>query len=152
VKGEGAFVLAGVSYPYRIAAGRAGEAGVRVRLSVDPIDRPAIDADALVVVERGVPRFEGNIAFARPVGRAPDGIIQPWRGTHRIRGDSSAAVLEQIEFQYGPDERALKLRGDARITFGRKSQLEVNLASTQIDLDRVLDLPELNRKRPLVAV
>src|SRR5262249_35215024 len=56
VKGEGAFVLAGVSYPYRIAAGRAGETGVRMRLSVDPIDRLAIDADALVVVERGVPR------------------------------------------------------------------------------------------------
>jgi len=152
VKGEGAFILGGVPYPYRIAAGRVGEGGVRLRLSVDPIDRPAIEADALVVVERGVPRFEGSIALARPVGRAPDGIIQPWRVTSRVRGDSSAAVLEQIEFQYGPDERALKLRGDARLAFGRKSQLDVNLASTQIDLDRVLDLPEPTRKRPLVAV
>src|SRR5262249_12230396 len=50
------------------------------------------------------------------------------------------------------DERALKLRGDARLTFGRGAQFEVTLASTQIDLDRLLDLPEASRKRPLVAV
>ena len=153
VKGEGSFVLAGQHYPYRIAAGRAGEAGVRVRLNIDPIDRPLIaDADAVIMIERGVPRFEGTLQLARPVGRAPDGIIEPWRITSRIRGDSAGAVLEQIEFQYGPDDRAIKLRGDANLAFGGKPQLVVELASTQIDLDRILALPEPTRKRPLLAV
>jgi large subunit ribosomal protein L24 len=69
----------------------------------------------------------------------------------RIRGDSIAAVLEQIEFQYGPDERAIKLRGDANVAFGREPQLVMNLASTQIDLDRLIGLPEDMRKRPLMA-
>ncbi len=60
-------------------------------------------------------------------------------------------MLEQIEFQYGPDERAIKLRGDANVAFGREAQLVMNLASSQIDLDRLIGLPEDVRKRPLLA-
>ncbi len=153
VKGEGSFVLASHHYPFRIAATRASEGGVRVRLNVDPVDRPVIaEADALIVVESGVPHYDGSIQLTRPVGRAPDGIIEPWRVSTRIRGDSSAATLEQIEFQYGPEERAIKLRGDANLAFGREPQLVVGLASTQIDLDRLLGLSEATRKRPLLAV
>src|SRR5262249_43002279 len=153
VKGEGSFVAAGQHYPFRLGMSRAGTDGaVRVRLNVDPIDRPLIaDADATVWVERGVPRFDGTLTLTRPVGRAPDGIIEPWRVSSRVRGDSAAAVLEQIEFTYGADERALKLRGDANLTFGRRPQLVIGLASTQVDLDRVLALPEPMRRRPLAA-
>jgi len=153
IKGEGAFELAGHRYPFRIAANRAGgDAGMRVRLNLDPVDRPvSVDVDTLVVVERGVPSFEGTLQVNRAVGRAADGIVQPWRLVSRVRGDSIAAVLEQIEFQYGPDERAVKLRGDANVAFGREPQLVMNLASTQIDLDRLIGLPEDLRKRPLLA-
>jgi len=152
IKGEGGFELAGHRYPFRIAANRAGDAGMRVRLNLDPVDRPvSVDVDTLVVVERGVPSFEGNLQINRAVGRAADGIVQPWRLSSRVRGDSIAAVLEQIEFQYGPDERAVKLRGDANVAFGREPQLVMNLASTQIDLDRLIGLPEEMRKRPLLA-
>jgi large subunit ribosomal protein L24 len=153
IKGEGAFEYAGHRYPFRIAANRAGDAGTRVRLNLDPVDRPlSADADALIMVERGVPRFEGTLTINRAVGRTPDGIVQPWRVSSRIRGDSIAATLEQIEFQYGPDERAIKLRGDANVAFGRDPQVVINLASTQIDLDRLLGLPEDTRKRPLLAI
>jgi large subunit ribosomal protein L24 len=154
VKGEGSFVVGGQHYPYRLGASRVGDdGGVRVRLNVDPIDRPLIaEADAVVYVERGVPRFEGTLQLARPVGRAPDGIIEPWRVTSRIKGDATGATLEQVEFQYGPDERAIKLRGNANLTFGQDPQLAVGLSSTQVDLDRMLALPEATRRRPLVAV
>src|SRR5262249_34242081 len=153
IKGEGAFELAGHRYPFRIAANRAGgDAGMRVRLNLDPVDRPvSVDVDTLVVVERGVPSFEGTLQLNRAVGRAADGIVQPWRLSSRVRGDSIAAVLEQIEFQYGPEERAIKLRGDANVAFGRDPQLVMNLATTQIDLDRLIGLPEDMRKRPLLA-
>jgi uncharacterized protein involved in outer membrane biogenesis len=152
IKGEGTFELAGNRYPFRIAANRAGDAGMRVRLNLDPVDRPlSVDVDTLVAVERGVPSFEGTLQLNRAVGRAADGIVQPWRLSSRVRGDSIAAVLEQIEFQYGPDERAIKLRGDANVAFGREPQLVMNLASTQIDLDRLIGLPEDQRKRPLLA-
>jgi large subunit ribosomal protein L24 len=158
VKGAGAFVLNGQHYPFRLAVGRPGDDGAaRVRLNVDPIDLPLIaDADATITVEDGIPRFEGSMQVARPVGRAPKGgselIVEPWRVTSKIKGDSRAAVLEQIEFQYGPDDRALKLKGDARLAFGRKPQLDGVLSSTQIDLDRMLSLPEAARRHPFAAV
>jgi large subunit ribosomal protein L24 len=157
VKGGGSFVVAGQRYPYRIATSRVAEdSGAKVRFAVDPIDQPlAAEADVSIWIERGMPRFEGSVQFARAVGRAPAGaqslIIEPWRVTSRIKGDSAAAVLEQIEFQYGPDDRAIKLSGGANLTLGPKPKVSGALSSAQIDLDRVLTLPE-GRQRPLAAV
>ncbi len=157
-KGEGAFVVAGQHYPYRFSASRVGEDGsVKVRLALDPIDRPfAADVDLSISIERGVPRFEGNLTLARPVGRAPEGadavILEPWRITSHIHGDSGAASLDQIEFQHGPDERPIKLRGSAKLSLGHKLQLDGELSSPQVDLDRILALPEAARRRPAAAV
>jgi uncharacterized protein involved in outer membrane biogenesis len=157
IKGEGSFVAAGQHFPYRIATSRIDEnGGIKLRLTVDPIDRPlAAEADISISLDRGTPRFEGNVQFARPVGLAPAGsqspIIEPWRLTSRVKGDSAAAVLEQIEFQYGPEERAIKLHGNADLKFGREPRVNVALSSPQIDLDRMLALPEATRRRPLAA-
>ena len=158
IKGEGSFVLAGQHYPYRLSTSRiAGNGGIKVRLAVDPIDLPlTAEADVTISVERGMPRFEGSLQLARPVGRAPAGassvIVDSWRVTGRVKGDSTAAVLEQIEFQYGPDDRAIKLKGSANLTFGRHPQINGVLSSAQIDLDQVLALPEATRRRPLAAI
>jgi large subunit ribosomal protein L24 len=157
-KGEGAFVVNGQHLPFRIALSRPDDDGaVRMRLSIDPIDLPLIaDADGSLSVDAGIPHFDGTLQLARPVGRAPKGgralIVEPWRVTSRIKGDSRAAVLEQVEFQYGPDDRAIKLKGDARLSLGRQPQLEGVLSSTQIDLDRMLGLPDAARRRPFAAV
>jgi large subunit ribosomal protein L24 len=154
VKGEGSVVVAGQQYPYRIAAGRlTPEGAVRARLIVDATDPPlSVDTDATVWVEDGVPRLDGTLQLARPVVRTTDGIIEPWRVSGRIRGDSAAAVLEKIEFQYGRDEQPVKLRGDGKLTLGRAPQLDIGLGSTQVDLDRLLALPEAARGRPLLAI
>ncbi|HYY37165.1 MAG TPA: AsmA-like C-terminal region-containing protein, partial [Xanthobacteraceae bacterium] len=157
-KGEGSLVIAGQRYPYRFAIGRIADDGAaKVRLAVDATEQPlAAEADVSIWVQRGVPRFEGSLQLARAVGRAPAGagsvITEPWRVTSRIRGDSGAAVLEQIEFQYGPDDRPVKLRGTADLTFGRQPEFKAALSSPHIDLDRVLALPEPARRRPLAAV
>jgi uncharacterized protein involved in outer membrane biogenesis len=157
-KGEGSFVVAGQRYPYRLAIGRiADDRAAKVRLAVDATGQPiAAEADISLWLQRGVPRFEGSLQVARAVGRAPAGagslITEPWRVTSRIRGDSAAAALEQIEFQYGPDDRAVKLRGSADLTFGGQPQFKGALSSPQIDLDRVLALPEPVRRRPLAAI
>ena len=158
VKGDGSFVLEGERYPYRVFTTRAGEdSGVKVRLAVDSANRPlTAEADVTIWVERGTPRFEGSVQFARPVGRAPAGaqslVVDSWRLSSRVKGDSTAAVLEQIEFQYGPDDRAIKLKGTANLTFGRQPEIRGVLSSPQIDLDRVLALPEATRRRPLPAI
>jgi uncharacterized protein involved in outer membrane biogenesis len=154
-KGEGSFVVGGQHYPYRLSVGRLGDDGsARVRLALDPIDRPlTAEIDLSLTIEQGTPRVDGAIALSRSVGRAQGGgIIEPWRLTSRLKGDSAAAVFEQIEFQYGPDERAIKLRGDARLTFGTNPHFDGVLSSPQIDLDRVLALPETARRRPVVAL
>jgi large subunit ribosomal protein L24 len=157
IKGDGSFMVAGQHVPYRLSATRIDEdGGTKLRLALDPIDRPlTAEAEISISFERGTPRFEGNLQLARPVGRAPVGsqspIIEPWRLSSRVKGDSAAAVLEQIEFQYGPDERATKLRGTAHLRFGREPRINAALSSPQIDLDRMLSPSEAIRQRPLAA-
>ena len=158
VKGDGSFVVAGQTYPYRVSTSRvADDGGVKVRLAVEPVDAPlTAEADLTISIERGTPRFEGGIQVTRAVGRAPAGapslIINSWRVTSRVKGDSTAALLDQIELQYGPDDRAIKLKGNANLTFGRRPEVNGVLSSPQIDLDRVLGLPEATRRRPLEAI
>jgi large subunit ribosomal protein L24 len=154
VKGEGSFSIEGQHYPFRLAVSRPGDdGGVKVRLNVDPIDHPrTIDLDGSILVEQGRPSFEGSLQLTRPVGRGPDGIIEPSRVTSHVRANGTAAVLEQVEFQYGPEERALRLKGDARLTFSAKPELSANLSAPQIDLDRILGLPEAAGRLPLAAI
>jgi uncharacterized protein involved in outer membrane biogenesis len=154
VKGEGSFAIDGRRYPFRLSVNRpADDGGVKVRLNVDPIDYPrTIDVDGSIWVERGLPRFEGTLQLARPVGRSQDGIVESWRITSRVRADGTAAVLEQVEFQFGPEERAIRLKGDANLSFGAKPELVATLSAQQIDLDRILALPEAVGRRPLAAL
>ena len=159
VKGDGSFVVAGQHYPYSVSTSRiADDGGVKVRLAVNPVDLPlTAEADLTILIERGTPRFEGSIQVARAVGRAPAGapslIINSWRVTSRVKGrQPRRRVLDQIELQYGPDDRAIKLKGNANLTFGRQPEVNGVLSSPQIDLDRVLGLPEATRRRPLVAI
>jgi uncharacterized protein involved in outer membrane biogenesis len=158
VKGQGSFYADGQHYPYRIAASRGGgDERLRVRLNIDPIDRPlTADAEGFLSVEEGAPRFTGSVTLARPLTRAPPGsasdIIEPWRLTGKIDGSSTRAVVEQIEFQYGPDERPIRLRGDALINFGGSPRVTGVLSSPQVDLDRILALPEPQRARPFAVI
>ncbi len=156
VRGEGSFVAAGSHYPYRINMARIADDGsVKICLNIDPIDPTlSVEADFSIRVDRGVPRLEGGIAFARPAGRVPGGeiTVEPWRVTSRFQTDVTSASFGQIELQYGRDDRAIKLRGDAKLTFGTQPQLNAVMTSPQIDLDRMLSLPEEIRRRPLVVI
>ena len=157
IKGQGSFYADGQHYPYRIAASRVGDDRLRVRLNIDPIDRPlTIDTEGFLSIESGSPRFVGSVSLARPLTRAPAGsqaeILEPWRLTGKIDGNSTRAVVEQIEFQYGPDERPIRLRGDALVNFGAAPRVTGVLSSPQVDLDRILALPEPERSQPLAAI
>jgi len=157
-KGDGAFVIAGQLYGYRIAAGRADDDGaIKLRLNIDPLDRPlGIDADGILSFERGAPRFEGSLNLARPAGIArPNGQTvanEPWRLASRVKATVASALLEEIEFQYGPDERAVKLTGTAELKFGSKPRFDSVLSASQIDLDRAFATPDATRLSPFAAV
>jgi uncharacterized protein involved in outer membrane biogenesis/regulator of protease activity HflC (stomatin/prohibitin superfamily) len=158
VKGEGGFVSGAERHGFRLAVGRVGDdGGVRLRLALDPADRPvAAEADGMLRFEHGAPRFEGAVTLARVPGvvLAQGRAIanEPWRATARVKAAAGSALFEQIELQYGGDDRAIKLGGTAELTFGQRPRLDGVLSARQLDLDRLAALPETTRRVPIVVL
>ena len=158
VKGEGGFVVSGERYGYRVSAGRVGDDGaMKLRIGLDPADRPlSIVADGSMRVDASAPRFEGTLSVSRPVaiaGAAGRGTIAvPWRVTSRVKANAAQALFEQLEYQYGPEERALRLTGTAELRLGKSPRLDAVLSARQADVDRAFDLPDAARRLPLAAL
>ena len=58
-------------------------------------------------------------------------------------------MFEQVEAQYGPDERRLRLGGTGEFRFGAQPQFEGVLSARQIDLDRALASANAANRLPL---
>ena len=157
-KGEGGFISSGERYSYRASASRLGDDGaVKVRLGIEPADHPlAIEADGALRLEDNAPRFDGTLTLSRPaaVGRAEGRgqAAMPWRASAKVKAAPAQALFEQLEYQYGPDERAIRLTGTAELRFGKNPRFESVLSARQIDLDRALALPEATGRLPLAAL
>jgi uncharacterized protein involved in outer membrane biogenesis/tetratricopeptide (TPR) repeat protein len=151
-KGDGAFNVAGERYAYRLSTSRpAADGAVKLRVTVDTADQPRLaDIDGSVWIERGVPHFDANLQWSSGFGRSSTG--EPLRVTGHVRGTSAAVAVDKVELQYGPDERAARLHGDANLTLGTKPELAAMLSATQIDLDRLGTLPEAVRRKPLAVL
>lgn len=156
--GEGAFVANNELYGYRISGGRLDDDGaMRIKLGIDPTDQPlTAEIDGTLSTQRGVPQFDGALAMARPVGAALSSgrrvMNDPWTLAAKLRATPEAALLQEIEFQYGPEERALKFTATAELKLGERPRLEGVVAARQLDLDRALAAPDLTRRPPLTAV
>jgi large subunit ribosomal protein L24 len=157
-KGEGAFVSAGQLYGYRIAGGRRGDdGGMRLRVSLDPADRPlTIETDGTVWVEREHPRFEGGLVLTRPAGFALPGggtvTSAPWRATSRLSATPASVLLEHVDIQYGPEERAIKLGGTAELKVGAKPRFDAVLSARQLDLDRAVLATDAPQRTPVALL
>ena len=156
-RGEGAFVAGGDLYAYRVAAGRAEQGALKLRLNIDPVEKPlAVDADGVLSFNGTAPRFEGAVTFTRPAGLAlPNGqtlTSDPWRFTSRVKATPASALFEAIEFQYGPEERAVRLNGTAELKFGDKPRFDGVLSAAQIDLDRAFPSATPGKPLPLAAL
>lgn len=155
-KGEGAFILNGGLYGYRVTTGRPDDSATRIKLSIDPADRPlSAEVDGALTLENGEPRFDGALSVTRSAGvvLAAGHAVQneSVRVTARVRASKAAALFEQLEFQYGPDERAVKLTGTAELKFGANPRFDGVLSGRQLDLDK-LATGDLPRKLPLAAL
>ena len=142
-KGEGAVTIGGDLYPFRLATGRYGDDGaLKLRVNVDPVDRPlSIEADGMLALAGGEPKFDGTLSLTRPVGiasRKTGQLTQPWRLSGKIKASAASALMQQFEFQYGSGEQGLKLTGIADFKFGREPRFDGVLSGRQIDLDRAL--------------
>ena len=78
--------------------------------------------------------------------------FEPWRLTSKVKAGVSVAALDEVAFQYGPDERAVTLAGSGEFKFGAQPQLQGMLSARQVDLDRLLATPDAPRRLPLAAV
>jgi hypothetical protein len=141
IRGEGAFVMDGALYGYRIATARPEANGSRIKLTVDPADRPvSAEAEGILTAADGVPRFEGTAVIARrvPVKGDKGDTAEPWRISARVKANAASALFEQVEYQHGPDERALKLHGTAEATFGARPRLDAVLSARTLDADKLM--------------
>jgi uncharacterized protein involved in outer membrane biogenesis len=157
LKGEGAITVDGDLYPFRIDAGRYGEDdGIRLHINVDPVNHPlSIEADGVLGLAGGEPHFDGALSLARPVGIASPSatsVIQPWRVNGNIKASAQSALMENLEFQYGSQDQALKLTGVADLKFGKQPRFDGVLSGRQIDLDRALVTGDGSRPVPLAAI
>jgi len=154
-KGEGGFISAGERYSYRLAASKVGDDGIKVRLGLDPSDRPlAIEADGALKLEGSSPRFDGTLSVSRLAAGASGrgSVAVPWRASAKVKAALDRALFEQLEYTYGPEDRALKLTGTADFHFGKNPLFEAVLSARQADLDHALALPESSSHLPLPAL
>ncbi len=115
-----------------------------------------MDAEGLLALDRGMPRFDGALTLSRPAGAAQANgkalALEPWRLTGKVKAEASRATFDDVAFQYGPDERAVTLAGFGEFKFGAAPQLQGVLSTRQVDLDRLLATAAAPRHLPLASV
>ena len=156
IRGAGAFVVESQSFNYRIATSRSAGDGAKLSLAIDPADRPlTIETEGMLTLADDTPRFDGNLVLTRPAGLALSSgktvASDPWRIGSKLKIDPALALFEQVDFQYGPDERAVRLTGTAELKFGAGARLNSVLSARQIDLDRALAATDAASRHPLAA-
>ncbi len=157
IRGDGSFISDGDSYRYHIASGRRGAEGAKFRLSLEAVDRPLIvETDGVLRIDDASPRYEGALTLARPAGAALSGgrtlAREPWRLTTPVKADPRRISAEQIEFQYGPDDRPFRLSGKADLALGANPHFTATLSGRQLDLDRLIDAPDASRRSPAATL
>ena len=156
VRGDGTFTIAGHGYRYQVTTGRR-DAATRLRLNLEPVDRPlSFEAEGALTFDADAPRFEGTASLVRPAGvvlaNGEATSNEPWRVAGHVRVDADSAVFEQVEAQYGPDERRIQLGGTAEFKFGAQPHFESALSARQIDLDRTLAARASASQPPVLAM
>lgn len=156
-RGEGAFVSDKDLYGYRINAVRQESGQIRLRFNLDPSERALnAEGEGTITTENGAPKFEGNVTFIRPVGTVLASgravVNEPLRLTSKVKVSASSALFEQIEFQYGPDERALKIGGTAELKLGARPRLDGVLSAGTLDIDRLSASSGQLQRAPIAAM
>jgi hypothetical protein len=157
-RGEGTFAANGEPFAYRISGAQADDGGgFRIRLGADPQDYPlTANLEGTITFDRGVPQLAGTFTLARPVGVTLSNgervMSDPWRATGAVKATPASASLDEIAFQYGPDERAVNFSGKVDIHFGQHPHFSGELKAIEVDADRALAAPDMTHRPPLLVV
>jgi AsmA-like protein len=141
VRGDGNVSINDVRYPFRISSGQSADGnGTRIHLNIDPGARGAsAELDGVLSFEARAPRFEGALTLTGlpvPKVKGADAAPPPWRVSAKVKADHGAAKLDQIEVNYGSEERALKLVGLGDVRFGASPLIHATLSARNLDADR----------------
>jgi large subunit ribosomal protein L24 len=152
VRGDGNFSLLGNRYPFRVSSGQSADGnGTRIHLSIDPGTQAlSAELDGVLSFEARAPRFEGAVTLAALAGPKTKSETRnetrsgakggaepsPWRLSAKVKADHTAAKLDQIEANYGPEDSALKLVGTGDVRFGTSPLLHATLSARQLDADK----------------
>ena len=79
-------------------------------------------------------------------------MSEPWHAAGKIRATPASASLQDVAFQYGPEERAINFNGSAELTFGAHPHLDGVISALQVDVDRALAAPDVTHRPPLVVI
>ncbi|MBV8442372.1 MAG: hypothetical protein JO312_17745, partial [Hyphomicrobiales bacterium] len=131
---------AGAPVVFRFASEKAGPAGTPVRASVDAGPSwPAFEFDgALADPSPGAkgPSFYGSGTL---VGAAPGAGGQiGWRAAGRMTINLDRAAIEEAQFRFGPEERAVSADGAATLTYASPARLTIEAKAKQANLDALL--------------
>ena len=157
-RGEGNFVAGDELFGYRISGNRTDDNnGLKLRLGIDPSNHPlTAEIEGALNVQRGVPSFQGTFTLERPVGAALANGVRvvndPLRLTGKVQATPAAAKLDEVQLQYGPDDRPINLTGKAEVMFGAHPHLNGTVSSRQINLDRALAAPDVTHRPPFVML
>ena len=155
-QGEGAATVGNDLYPFRLTSGRYGNGKLALHLNVDPVNHPlSIKADGDLDLAAGAPRFDGKFNLTRPVEIAAGSktkLSQPWQIGGKIKVTTASALMQDLEFQYGSEDKGFKLTGDADFKFGKQPRFDGVLSARQIDLDATLAGDDGTRPPPAAAL
>jgi uncharacterized protein involved in outer membrane biogenesis len=158
IKGSGSFAFGQSPYQFELSAGRLDEnTTAKLHLAVDPLDQPlTIETDGALNFSGDAPEFIGTVNLARPAGAVDASghgeAFVPWRATGQVKASPASALIQQGEFQYGPDEQPLKLSATANVIFGKSPRFDAVVSGGRLNLDGLIDLPEQARRLPAVAL
>jgi uncharacterized protein involved in outer membrane biogenesis len=123
---------------FHLASERSGADGTVIRASIGAGSMwPALQFDGVLVgPDPKGPSLSGS---ATVVGVGGDGQTA-WRAAGRMTADLDRAAIEQAEFRFGSDEKALRADGSATLAYGSPARLVVEAKAKQANLDGLFRL------------
>ncbi len=143
-KAEGRFAAKGDTYKFRLSGSRMEDDGsLKLRLALDPAERPvAFVTEGTLHVGQGLPHYDGTVTLTRsvtaPAANGQATTPDPWKIAGKVSATPSSATIEQLDVQYGPDGRSVRLAGSANIDYANTARAVVSLTGRHVDIDRML--------------
>ena len=138
---KGDIVIAGIKHSVSIKTGRFGEQG---KVNLIALAKPEnysvqIDMNGDYTNETGLPKFEGEFTLSSLLSEEEQSVdnLSIWNVSGKINVDSMKTAFNEIQIDYGPRDRLVRIEGNIERKFGQDSNYDLKLASNQIDLDRL---------------